>query len=568
MKKRTVTLLLVLCTILSLLAFASCDKGGQEVDAAGSATEEPLTDPTGTEADTAEATTADKWESIAPKIRLITERDRTLKIECSINDFTSVKTSKNDVYLKGPDSVTDGETPKIEQMVYERNKAADDLLGTKVEFILWDYGWGSQAPQIDTLVKGKDPDAPDLFVNMIYDLHVELLNGAFKDVRSIPNSFFDFEAPGWLKEWMENLSFTGDRAYVLGSDYFMDIFRSTNVLPFNMTMMDENAAKLAPAILGADETLGEGENLTPRFFDLVEQGGWTWDVLGEMCEAIWVDGDGDGQDSIYDQLGIIADTFGGEAAAAFVYSCGTELIEAYTIEDESNPYNGKQWLRYSTDTTAIALIFDKVKSVFEGPGSLSTGGNRSNNTPENAGLAYHHTKFAERGVLFAGVCTIGGLEDKVFQEMDDLYSVVPCPKADATYSYNTVIFNSADAGAINVNANPRKARVLSAYLQYCTEHSPAIRNQYLQIVMKYKVTTYDQGTDRMLDIIYDSILWGRDKMVEDRNEEPRWHGLMRTGLFLVGSDYIAQQVRETVTRKQAALDDVMKTWYTLPKTEN
>ena len=561
MKNRIVSLLLALFLILSVFALASCDKGTDATEAP--ATEEPVASADGTTGEATEPPDT-KWEKLAPKVTMMAESARSLKIECSINDFTSVKTSKNDVYLKGPDSVTDGETPKIEQMVYERNKAADDLLGTKVEFILWDYGWGSQAPQIDILVKGKATGAPDLFVNMIYDLHVELLNGAFKDVRSIPNAFFDFSADGWLTEWMENLSFTGDRAYVLGSDYFMDIFRSTNVLPFNMTMMDENAAKLAPAILGADETLGEGENLTPQFFDLVEQGGWTWDVLGEMCEAIWVDKDGDGQDSIYDQLGIIADTFGGEAAAAFVYSCGTELIEAYTIEDESNPYNGKQWLRYSTDTTAITLIFDKVKSVFEGPGSLSTGGNRSNNTPENAGLAYHHTKFAERGVLFAGVCTIGGLEDEVFQEMDDLYSVVPCPKADATYSYNTVIFNSADAGAINVNAKPVKARVLSAYLQYCTEHSPAIRNQYLQIVMKYKVTTYDQGTDRMLNIIYDSILWGRDKMVEDRNEEPRWHGLMRTGLFLVGSDYIAQQVRETVTRKQAALDDVMKTWYSLP----
>jgi len=151
--------------------------------------------------------------------------------------------------------------------------------------------------------------------------------------------------------------------------------------------------------------------------------------------------------------------------------------------------------------------------------------------------------------------------------MTDVYSVVPCPKADASYSYNTVIFNSADAGAINVNANPRRARVLSAYLQYCTEHSPAIRNEFMQTVMKYKVTTYDQGTDRMLEIIYNSILWGRDKMVEDRNVEPRWHGLKRTGLILVGSDYIKQQVDSSLSYKQSSLDNVMKTWYTLPKVE-
>ena len=571
MKKRIVSALLILCFLLSLFALSSCGKDEKPVETTVPSTEPDSAEPALSESETAEATTfeatTDKWEQIAFDTKLITERDRSLRIECSINDFTAVKTSKNDVYLKGPDSVEDGVTPLIEQMVYERNRAANDLLGTKVEFILWDYGWGSQAPQIDTLVKGKASDAPDLFVNMIYDLHVELLNGVFKDVWSIPGAFFDYSAEGWLKEWMENLSFTGDRAYVLGSDYFMDIFRSTNVLPFNMTMMDENADRLASAILSEGEELVTGETLTPRFFDLVEEGNWTWEVLGKICEAIWVDENGDGQDSITDRLGIIADTFGGEAAAAFVYSCGKQLIEDYVIEDESSAYNHKQWLRYSSDTEVIGQIFDQVKAVFEGQGSLSTGGNRSNNTTDNPGLAYHHTKFAAREVLFAGVCTLGGLEDVVFQEMTDIYSVVPCPKADASYSYNTVIFNSADAGAINVNANPRRARVLSAYLQYCTEHSPAIRNEFMQTVMKYKVTTYDQGTDRMLEIIYNSILWGRDKMVEDRNVEPRWHGLMRTGLFLVGSDYIKQQVDSSLSYKQSSLDNVMKTWYTLPKVE-
>ena len=571
MKKCVLSLLLALCFAFSVLVFSSCDKGGQEVDAAGSATEEPLTDPSGTEADTAEATTADKWEKLAPKVTMIAQNMRNFKIECSSRK-TAVKESKNDIYLKGPDEVIDGVTPAIEQMVYQRNQAANKLLGTSVEFEFWDLEFNQQMPQIDLVVKGKTADAPDLFVNMLNDISHEMLEGSFKDVWSIPNSFFDFSAPGWLKDWMENLSFTGDRGYILGSDYFLDVFRAVPVLPFNMTLMDASADKLAPAILEDGDELGAGEKLTPRFFDLVDRGEWTWDVLGKLCAAIWVDKDNDGADSIYDQLGIIGDEYGdgGQCAGSFIYSCGETLTETYRIEDESSPYYQQQWIKYNDTSEGLNLIFEKVKRVFEGPGSLSTSYNFSSNTPEAPGIAYHHTKFAGGDLLFTGVCLLGGLEDDVFQNMEDLYSVVPCPKTNANNEYNTIIYSTGDAGAINVNVKPPKAKALTAYLQYCTENSPAIREQFLQIVMKYKVTTYDQGTDRMLNIIYDAIRYGRDKTVDDLvgDSSTRWHGLMRHQHFQAGADFISTQYEANRAVKQKVLDDRLKIWYTLPKTEN
>ena len=322
MQKRMISLCLILCVFFSVFALASC--GGKAPDEETAAPETaPASD--GTTEPESEATT-DKWEALAPKVRTIVERDRTLRIECSIFK-NATKASKNDIYLKGPDQIMDGVTPLIEQMVYERNRAADELLGTTTEFVFWDLDFGKQAEPIDLAVKGKAADAPDLFVNMLNDLQKELVNAVFKDVLSIPNSFFDFSAEGWLEAWMLNLSFTGDRAYILGSDYFLDVFRNVSLLPFNMTMMDENAAKLAGAILPEGETLGAGEKLTLYFFDLVDRGDWTWDVLGKLCEAIWVDENGDGQDSITDTLGIIATEFGGDSAAGYLYSCGEQLTE-------------------------------------------------------------------------------------------------------------------------------------------------------------------------------------------------------------------------------------------------
>ena len=571
-KKKIVSLILVLCFLLSVFALTSCEKDAATATADPSATTEPAATDTDTEAATTVEVTTDKWEDLAPMITMISEAMRTLRIECDSNK-SAEKSAKNDVYLKGPDSVEDGVTPLIEQMVYERNKAANDLLGTRTNFVFWDESWGKQAEKIDLVVKGGAADAPDMFVNMLYELNRELINGTFKDVWSIPNSFFDWSSPGWLKTWMESLSFTGDRAYILGSDYFLDVFRAVPVLPFNMDMMDANAVQLASAILPEGETLGQDEELTTYFFDLVEQGKWTWEVLGKLCEAIWVDTDGDGTDSIHDQLGIIADEYGdgGQCSGSFIYSSGETLTEVYWIEDESSEYNGKQWIKYADSSEAAGLntIFEAVKSVFEGPGSFSTFVTFSGNTPETPGIAYHQTKFAASEVLFAGVQLLGALETDVFQQMNDLYSVVPCPKTSVDNDYNTIIYSTGDAGAINVNVKPAKVKALTAYVQYCTENSPAIREQFLQTVMKYKVTTYDQGTDRMLDLIYDSIRYVRDKTVDDLvgTSSSRWHGLMRNKHFLGGADYITVQYDSYLSTKQQRLDYYLQKWYTLPKVE-
>ena len=564
--KKIISVLLLLAMLV--LPLASCGKKGTETGTtAGETTAAPDTT---VEETTAETTVDEKWEEIASKVEIIREQDRSLRIELSSHGDAE-KTSKNDKYVVGPDEITPGTTPLIEQMVYERNKAACDLLQVSIDkYIYWDYAWDKQSEPIQTVVQGNAPDAPDLFVNMICALNVATLNGVFKDVWSIPNSFFDFESKGWMTDYMNSLSLTGDRSYVLAGDYFLDILRALGVIPVNITMMDENAAKLTSAILGENESLGAGEELSARFFDFVEEGKWTWEVLGKLCEAIWVDENGDGQDSIIDVLGIVADNYGGLTSEMYIFSASEDdLFEVRTIEDESSEYNGKDWIYYSQDSTALGKIFDAVASVYSGKGSLGTKVNYEGATPESPGAAYHRIKFAEGTMLTAGTVVLGALEDEQFQQMEDLFTVVPLPKLSEEKQYNTPIHTIGDAGAINVNANPRKARVLSAFLQYNCEHSSEIRREFLEIVMKYKTTVYNQGTDRMLDIIYNSVITGRDKMIEDCvGTTSRFFWIMMRGNSEVTSAELASQYETCIRTKQALLDKILRTWYELPKTES
>ena len=159
---RRTTIALILCILLCLPVFASCGKSG---DATATTAAQNATDPAVTETETADVTTAeattDKWEEIAEKVTMITQKDRSLKIACDISR-NGVKTSKNNIYVAGPDSVEDGITPEIEVMVFERNKAAKNLLDLTIEYDYWTQYYGQQVDKIDVLVKGNADDAPDL----------------------------------------------------------------------------------------------------------------------------------------------------------------------------------------------------------------------------------------------------------------------------------------------------------------------------------------------------------------------------------------------------------------------
>ena len=545
MRKFTVLIALLLCLVFLVASFTACGPKKSK-----KSTEAPANN------NTTAVTTTDKWIDLGPEVKAFASEDRSFKVKMSA--YTDAeKTSKNQLYLAGPDeeTVNSGENiSAIEQMVYERNKKANEVLGTSVEYEYWsEYGWGNQAKQINNLIQSETEDAPDVFVFMLYDLNKAMLTvNAFKDIWTIPGSYFDFKADGWMSEWMESLSFTGDRAYILGSDYFIDIFRNMGVVPFNATLMNETASKLAPALFG--EGLAESETMSQRFFDYVEAGNWTWDALGKLCEAVHEDNGNDQADFEDPVLGIVAPTWSGMSSSLIIYSAGETLIEL-TEKD------GKQWITYPTSSDALGGIFDAVSGVFKGNGAFAAG--------QDIPVADHYQKFARNELLFADPSLLGTLEDDVFQQMTSLYSVVPLPKVSADKNYNTVIHNTADVGAINVHTGNDKTKVITAFYEFVTERSAEIREEFLEIVTKYKTTVYNQGTDRLLDLIYDSVITARDKALDDAvdcngGRAYRFHDMMKNGGYERDSSYVVSEYTSCIDSKQTIVDEILDIWYKLP----
>ncbi len=564
MKKLTSVLALILCLIFCVSALASCGKKTPDATTAQTTAEATRDSSSATEATTAAVTTTSKWETIGNAVSAYAASDRTLRIQYDMY-VSSENIPQNDKYIQGPDRIIDGGTSLIEEKVYNRNREAAELLGLTLEYSSWDdLGWSKQAARIKQLTEAVTEDAPDLFIDMLYDLNKTMkTSGSFKDIRSLPGSFFNFNTEGWMTDWMESLSFTGDRAYILGGDYFLELFRAMGVLPFNVDLMDANASRLAPAFLPIDEPLGTDEELSVRFFDLVEQGKWTWDALGKLCAAMWIDTDGDSANSFGDTLGIVTDRYTGLPAALMIYSSGVQLTETYVIEDEADENNGKTWVKYRNDSTILGSVFDAVSGVFSGRGAFVT----NYNPDSGKNLKEHYAKFASDTLLFAGPIVLGALEEESFQTMNSIWSVVPIPKIKAEQEYNTMIHNIADVGAINVNTSPDKARALSAFLQFCNENSCDIREEFQQVVTKFKTATYNQGTDRMLDLIYANVITGRDKALEDVAEETsgKSSGSWMKGLEYTGtSANVASLYESELSGKQTKLDNILKKWYDLP----
>ena len=481
-------------------------------------------------------------------------------------------TSRNQEYMAGPDNLNNAET--VDRFVYERNHEAYELLGITVEYTNGSgYAWGTAHSTIVNAINNTNSTiAPDMYVNMMYGMVGASLSGVFRDILSIRGSYFDFEQQGWLYSIMSDLSFSRERAYLLVSDYFFDTIRNLMVMPFNLAMIDDGDtnAELVAALAGSE--FESGSRLSDYLFDIVRDGKWTFDKLIEVCEAVYVDEDAATGDSAGDILGLYIDATGGNAASAFLYSSD---VTFFTETTDAN--GGVTALAYPANGDTMNAVFQAVDRLMKAEGTQVVDGSLGTNSANTMLRAY----FAEGRVFTDGVELLGNFETAVYQiDMRDTFSVVPIPllvEGEDSDAYNTLVHNTAMVGGININS--AKYLAISAFVQYCTEHEKTqeLKEEYLEGAMKYELVDYNPGTDDMLSLIYDNIDSCRDMIIDNIVYQQgglsardlgvtdiRWHGYMRTDNYGNAANFLS--VYEALrSAKQAVVDTLLATWYTLPK---
>ena len=376
-------------------------------------------------------------------------------------------------YLRGPDSAT---TDEVLKKVVARNAKVENDLKLNVAYDEVDDI--AVLDDIKNKVLGSSTDAPDVYTNDMSPLHYALVEGYLSNVVNPLDgkgnekaSYFDFENDAWKYDFMSECTLDTSKVYVLAGDYNIDLVRMANALFVNKTMFNQNADALGFADINA-------------FYQYVLGGVWDFDMLADMCDAIWQD-DGSEKnrpDKSDSRVGLLINH------AVYFFFIPSTGIHTYYMED------GKPTM--ISDIDEMNRMGQKVRQLWEA------------GSPVKDGIYFEKDLncidlFMQGNALFAPGM-LGELESDEFRNANFDKGLVPMPKYDAgrQEEYYTMVTGNAELSAILVNA-PSFTRA-SAYLQYINEQSHDVLVEYYEFSLKFKYN--DDPTIRsLIDCVYESI---------------------------------------------------------------
>jgi hypothetical protein len=194
-------------------------------------------------------------------------------------------------------------------------------------------------------------------------------------------------------------------------------------------------------------------------------------------------------------------------------------------------------------------------------------------TTPNLGV---RTQFTKDKILFGGIILVGSIEYEAYQRMkgeDTGFGLVPVPlyRDGSDDNYLTQIHVVGRAGGIA--RGTKKFVQCSAFIQYQTEHSTDILNQYYDYNLTYEAADGLDGNVDMLKYIRSNVRTSFDKLFEDAigfmylNEDAessanRWHTILCDNDYKVN---LREAYAAHSPAKHERLDDLIKQYDQLPE---
>ena len=596
MKKRIISMVLVLVLAFSFVCIlASCGGGSGTTDAGCNHYDE---DGNGrcdecNERITVRHECADEDEDgycdecdepyIAPEDIIDYPWDRdTLLFQFTENDNNKELSSGCKRYLAGDLSGIDPSAKgDIDTSIENRNKAATAATGISVQYLYWpnnnsDYAWSSCIKRIEEIVTSKsEKGCPDLYVTFIYDLVGASVKGYFANLKGTSrqngNNYFKFneigyneeiDNGGYMNEWMNSVTLSQDKKYVLASDYFTDMVRAFFIMPIGINILEQ----VGPEVNGVDE-FGLHD-----FYDQVWDMEWTYAKLMEYSAAAYAD---DGVEAttrawIGDKQIGFAFSRGGVAGSGLLFTTKVRIISQ--IPNDKGGYD----YEYPTENDVMYEWAEAAKNMWDGLGIIQVPASESDPTYSqtewgNSHLTVIRKRFSQGAVLFGDIMMVGALEYSEYQSMRDIggfgVTVVPLYEYHEGDRYLTQIHNVARPGAIAYNT--QKFEQCTAYLNYQSTHSTDILNDYYRDELMNNVAGGDSGTVKMLQYVRNNVRTSFDKAIEDAAAEFSEGGkngpvgeakvnvICSNNQYKLGRDGLREKYDSNLTLKQDALDNLV-----------
>ena len=595
MKIKIISLLLVLIMLAG--AFTAC--GGDpaptpdEGDTPGSDTPEGDTPPAGGDNDG-----GDEEAPEVDELPVYDWEETSLIFQLSDNSNQQQRPSACKRYLAGEDT---GNFETIDEMVTERNADALAYSCTNIvyEYIpdTIEYSWGKNIENIFTVVNSQSKDRPDMFVNFCFDMISASLKGALANLWSTERgtgplygaNYFTFTdiktgnyvdtGVGYMYQYMRSLTLSKHKMYCVASDYFIDLVRAFMAVPVNLELL--NSIEVAPGgaqgLYNSDRD-GDGDFDVDDFYQLIRDKDWNYETLADFCTAIYADesenvGSTELAD-LSDRIGFAISSSSGLPAVGLLYTTPITIIHR-DWNDDRNDYS----YYYPEENPMLYDFCEKLATLFSTTGVISLSNSETLGFGVNAYDAVRN-RFAQNKVLFGGVIVLGSLEYEAYQEMKNGagFGVAPVPlyrsvnpETGEADDYLTQIDSSGMIGGIS--ASTTKFAQCTAFLEYMSQNSTDILNEYYDYKLQYDVADGTSGNIEILqyiranvrsafDMVYEDVLGRFFGTVDPDSASYRWHAmLMANGFRVTTMETEYSRLYET---KELYLQSLVKEYDILP----
>ena len=429
---------LAISLALALLALLSCQS---ETGKTGGETDVPTAPPgdgeTGGEAESGAPGRADYRDSLPEGLDFGGAEYRIL-----------TRSDNNEVFLNA--EFTEEESGEVvDDAVYRRQKLIEERLNVNVVKSIT----ADTVASTKKSVKAAD-DAYDIIAGYAYFITPLALEGSFVNLSEFP--YIDYEKPWWPDSITDHLKIK-NKLYFATGDFTLSLIRAMHCIVFNKQVARDFSV--------------------PNLYQLVRDGEWTLDKLGETVKSVSKDVNGDGKWGIEDIYGL----------ATLSYD---EYFPAFQLSMTETNADGTLGLAIYNEKFVDA--YSRMYEIAHCDASYSIKALFANRDDEK-------TLFRENRLLFNFVLLT---DCELYRDMESDYGILPHPKYDkAQDSYYTVSHDYYSLLCVPVTADPAKYQMVGAFTEaVAAEGYRSVTPAYFDVALKNKYSRDDESS-QILDML-------------------------------------------------------------------
>ncbi|GHU38636.1 hypothetical protein FACS1894105_12780 [Clostridia bacterium] len=376
----------------------------------------------------------------------------------------------------------------VNDIIYRRNELVQERLNVKLNVILGE-DWTNYTQALSTIrnsINAGD-NSYQLIAGWSTFIPTLAVEGYLADLLKLPH--LNLSERWWNKSITDELTIDGKLNFAVG---------------------DANLSALASAqVIFANKNVQQ-DYAIPDLYQVVFDGGWTFDYMSELLRSVYKDINGNGKSDAEDLFGSAFNPWG--TVDAFMQSSDIRMTKK---DEEGMPYLDIEYER-------LSALIDKVYNLlFQNEGVYYDGDN------SKAG-----EMFVNDQLLLKSSILIEATTD--YREMETDFGILPYPKFDrAQEKYYTRIQDGLSLLCVPMNCDMPEA--VGAFMEATASESyKSVTSVFFDTAMKVKYAR-DETSSKMLDIIREGEYVNFASVYNNSIGSPWW--VMRDLMYAKSNDF-------------------------------